>query len=82
MVDMPPRLVCLKEKTLGWRFRVIHIPGVKLCRPDALSRAIAPQGDVQIKWSLPYPATEEIRGISTPDYWSGGTISSNQGVQG
>jgi hypothetical protein len=37
-----PRLVRLKEKTLGWRFRIIHIPGRKLVGPDALSRAVAP----------------------------------------
>ena len=32
-----PRLIRLKEKTLGWRFKTIHIPGKKLCRPYALS---------------------------------------------
>ena len=40
-----PRLVRLKEKTLGWRFKIIHIPGKKLCGPDALSRAVAPVQD-------------------------------------
>ena len=24
------RLVCLKQKTLGWRFKVVYIPGKKL----------------------------------------------------
>ena len=43
-----PRLMRLKEKTLGWRFRIIHIPGRKLCGPDALSRYVAPQGEVQM----------------------------------
>ena len=33
-----PRRVRLKEKTLGWRFRVVHIPGKKLSGPHALSR--------------------------------------------
>ena len=37
-----PRLIRLKEKTLGWRFKIIHVPGKKLCGPDALSRAISP----------------------------------------
>ena len=30
-----PRLIRLKEKTLGWRFKIIHITGKKLCFPDA-----------------------------------------------
>ena len=34
------RLLRLKEKTLGWRFRVVHIPGSKNGGPDALSRAV------------------------------------------
>ena len=34
------RLLCLKEKTLGWRFRILHIPGKRNCGPDALSRAV------------------------------------------
>ena len=33
-----PRLMKLKEKTLGWRFQIIHIPGRKLGAPDAFSR--------------------------------------------
>ena len=33
-----PRLERLKEKMLGWRFKLIHIPGKKLGGPDALSR--------------------------------------------
>ena len=37
-----PRLIRLKEKTLGWRFKIIHVPGKKLCGPDALSRAMSP----------------------------------------
>lgn len=32
------RLIRLKEKTLGWRFQVIHIPGAKIGGPDALSQ--------------------------------------------
>ena len=32
-----PRLMRLKEKTLGWRFQIIHIPGRKLGAPDAFS---------------------------------------------
>jgi hypothetical protein len=35
------RLKRLKEKTLGWRFTIVHIPGLKLGGPDALSRAVA-----------------------------------------
>ena len=34
------RLLRLKEKTLGWRFQVVHIPGSKNGGPDALSRAV------------------------------------------
>ena len=33
-----PRLVCLKQKTLGWRFTVVYIPGKRLGGTDALSR--------------------------------------------
>ena len=33
------RLLRLKEKTLGWRFSIIHIPGKRNGGPDALSRA-------------------------------------------
>ena len=44
-----PRLIRLKEKTLGWRFRIINIQGRKLCGPDALSQAVAPgQQEVQM----------------------------------
>ena len=44
-----PRLIRLKEKTLGWRFQIIDIPGKRLCGADALSRAVAPvQGEVQM----------------------------------
>ena len=48
-----PKLIHLKEKTLGWSFKIIHIPGRKLCGPDALSRAVAPvQGEVNMmSWS-------------------------------
>ena len=31
------RLSRLKEKTLGWELRIIHIAGIKLSGPDALS---------------------------------------------
>ena len=33
-----PRLVNLKEKTLHWRFKVIHVPGKIHVGPDTLSR--------------------------------------------
>ena len=36
-----PRLLRLKEKTYGWRFKSMHIPGRKLGGPDALSRHTA-----------------------------------------
>ena len=29
----------LKEKTLGWRFQIIHIPGRKLGAPGPFSRS-------------------------------------------
>ena len=38
-----PRLRNLKEKTLRYRFRIVHIPGVKNRAPDAISRH--PTGD-------------------------------------
>ena len=41
-----PRLERLKEKTLGWRFKLIHIPGKKLGGPDALSRVAPSRMDV------------------------------------
>ena len=34
-----PRLLKLKEKTFGWRYDIIHIPGRKLGAPDAFSRS-------------------------------------------
>ena len=43
-----PRLMRLKEKTLGWRFQIIHIPGRKLGAPDAFSRS--PAGIHSISW--------------------------------
>ena len=33
------RLEKLKEKTLGWRFRIVHTPGKSMPGTDALSRA-------------------------------------------
>jgi hypothetical protein len=42
-----PRLVCLKEKTLGWRFNIVHIQGKRVEGPDALSRSPV-QGTVQL----------------------------------
>ena len=33
-----PRLVRLKEKTLNWRFKVIHVAGKIHVGPDTLSR--------------------------------------------
>ena len=33
-----PRLLNLKEKTLNWRFKVIHVPGKIHVGPDTLSR--------------------------------------------
>ena len=33
-----PRLLKLKEKTLRWIFNVIHVPGIRNCGPDYLSR--------------------------------------------
>ena len=64
-----PRLMRLKEKTLGWRLKIIHIPGRKLCGPDALSRYMAPQGRVQrveghwdINSGQGYLPVQEVRG--------------------
>ena len=33
-----PRLLKLKERTLRWNFSVIHVPGIRNCGPDYLSR--------------------------------------------
>ena len=33
-----PRLLKLKEKTLNWRFKVVHVPGRIHVGPDTLSR--------------------------------------------
>ena len=33
-----PCLVHLKQKTLGWRFKVVYIPGKMLGGTDAMSR--------------------------------------------
>ena len=42
-----PRLQRLKEKTLGWRFRIMHIPGRLLGGTDALSRHLVTGEDDQ-----------------------------------
>ena len=39
-----PRLMRLVQKTLSWRFSVIHIPGKQLAGPDMLSRIPANPG--------------------------------------
>ncbi len=46
-----PRLFNLKEKTLPFKFKIIHIPGKKHLSPDALSRH--PVGDQDDKLMLP-----------------------------
>ena len=87
-----PRLIRLKEKTLGWRFKIIHVPGKKLCGPDALSRAMSPSkeeaqmisgGHTDINtpqrlWSEGYQVSDQVWGVSTPDYWSGERYSPSQ----
>merc|ERR1712208_90905 len=35
------RLRRLVEKTYGWRFKVVHIPGRKHAAPDAMSRGVS-----------------------------------------
>ena len=49
------RLLRLKEKTLGWKFRIIHIPGKRNGGPDALSRAGAHE-----KFAMTEPSTEQV----------------------
>ena len=41
------RLLRLKEKTLGWKFTVVHIPGIRNGGADALSRAVPGTKDRQ-----------------------------------
>ena len=41
-----PRLLNLKEKTLNWRFKVIHVPGKIHVGPDTLSRKEVTQARV------------------------------------
>ena len=38
-----PRLVCIKEKTLWWDFKVIHVPGIRQEAADAISRRRNPK---------------------------------------
>ena len=60
------RLRNLKEKTLGYRFRVIHIPGVKHRAADAISRH--PTGE-PVKMDLPddvAPLQDEIISADLP----------------
>jgi len=42
------RLMKLKERTLPYKFRIVHVPGKRHCAPDAMSRhpcaAVAPDG--------------------------------------
>ena len=75
------RLRNLKEKTLPYRFRMIHIPGVKNQTPDALSRyptgtptpeRLVLQDDVhavldQAPTRWPQPPTSLLSGISLID---------------
>ena len=61
-----PRLLRLKEKTLGWKFRIIHVPGRKLCGPDALSRAMAPLKEEVQMMSTRCPASQGVWERSDP----------------
>ena len=67
-----PRLIHLKEKTFGWRFRIIHIPGRKLCGPNALSRAVAPgQQEVQtMTWGQGDTCIAQPLSIFCIDIWN------------
>ena len=58
------RLRNLKEKTLGYRFRVIHIPGVKHRAADAISRH--PTGE-PVKMDLPDDVAPLQDGIISAD---------------
>ena len=46
-----PRLLNLKEKTLNWRFKVIHVPGKIHVGPDTLSRKEVTQAMVAMQVS-------------------------------
>ena len=55
------RLLNLKEKTVGYRFTVIHVPGKKNLGPDAISRH--PSGQSK-RLQLPGEATDADTSIS------------------
>ena len=66
-----PRLVRLKEKTLGWKFQTIYVPGKQLGGTDALSRYgvrhNCEQDEVSIrKHVVGLLASEELESI---DHW-------------
>ena len=42
------RIARLKEKTLGWQFNIMHIPGNKFGGPDALSRLSPTMGSIHL----------------------------------
>lgn len=55
--DIPnPRLRNLKEKTLKYRFRMVHIPGIKHCAADTISRH--PTGD-----PVKMPLTDDVASL-------------------
>ena len=62
-LDMPNRRLCnLKEKTLPYRFKMIHIPGIKNKTADTLSRH--PTTHIS---SDGLPSTEEVASMSECD---------------
>ena len=56
-----PRLMKLKEKTLGWRFQIIHIPGRKLGAPDAFSRSPVAINSISLEEDDETPTCKEVR---------------------
>ena len=56
-----PRLMKLKEKTLGWRFQIVHIPGRKLGAPDAFSRSPAAINSITVEEDDEAPTCREVR---------------------
>jgi len=65
-----PRLSSIAEKCTTHRFKIIHIPGKKLCGPDALSRYMSPLAESSETNSTRHEILQCIRHITmeTPDF--------------
>ena len=70
------RISRLKEKTLGLRFKIMHIPGSKFGGPDALSRLPPNMGNTQVLPQADQGRIEHI-GVEPEDDWDDDSEETN-----